>query len=99
MQLRTGQTLFSTVDPTSVVVIKAPSDDVEVTVGGAAVTDAKPDPVPAGPADGDGTLLGKRYSDDAIGIELLVSKPGTGTLAVNGTPLPLKESKPLPASD
>ena len=46
-----------------------------------------------------GTLMGKRYVDAVGSFELLCVKPGKGTLAVNGTPLQLKEAKPLPASD
>jgi hypothetical protein len=47
----------------------------------------------------DGSQLGKRYADDEFGVELLCTKAGQGTLAVNGRPLPLKAAKPLPASD
>jgi len=32
-------------------------------------------------------------------VEVLVTKPGAGTLAIGTTPLVLKDSKPLPASD
>jgi hypothetical protein len=99
LQLRAGQALFSTIDPTAVVVIKAPAEPVTVSISGAEVTASKPESVPSGTPAGSGTRLGKRYADDAIGIELLVSKPGSGTLEVNGGPLDLKESKPLPASD
>ena len=101
MKLRVGQTLHSAVDSTAVVVIKAPQDDVSVTCGGAEMLDAKPD-APTATADAgqqDGTARGKRYAADAVGIERLCSKAGQGTLAVNGTALPLKEAKPLPASD
>lgn len=45
-----------------------------------------------------GSALGKRYVDDT-GAELLVTKPGEGTLAVGRTPLELKTAKALPASD
>jgi hypothetical protein len=48
---------------------------------------------------GDGTLLGKRYTDAAGSVELLCTKPGPAGLAVNSIPLQLKDSKPLPASD
>lgn len=99
LQLRAGQSLFSTVDSTAVVVIKAPAEPVTVSVSGAEVTDTKPEPAPSGNPAGTGTLIGKRYADEELGIELLVSKPGSGTLEVNGTELPVKESKPLPASD
>lgn len=98
LQLRPGQSLFSTVDSTAVVVIKAPPAPVTVSISGTEVTDTKPAEAPSG-AEGRGTLLGKRYVDDEVGIELLVSKPGTGTLEVDGTELAIKESKPLPASD
>jgi hypothetical protein len=47
----------------------------------------------------DGTLLGKRYADEDLGVEVLCTKAGTGTLALDGTPLPIKAAKPLPASD
>ncbi|BDN80354.1 hypothetical protein MPS_4188 [Mycobacterium pseudoshottsii JCM 15466] len=43
-------------------------------------------------------MLGKRYVDEA-GAELLVTKPGAGSLSVGATKLALKEVKPLPASD
>jgi len=101
VQLRAGLALHSVVDTTAVIVVKAPSVDVTVSCGGTEMTDTKPD-VPAGqpaPDQSDGTLLGKRYADDALGIELLCTKAGAGTLAVNGLALPLKDAKPLPASD
>jgi hypothetical protein len=46
-----------------------------------------------------GTTLGKRYVSPAGDLELLCTKPGKGSLAVSGTPLVLKEAKPLPSSD
>ena len=42
---------------------------------------------------------GKRYSDDSVGIEVLVTLGGVGTLAVDGVPLDLKSAKSLPSSD
>ncbi|AKN15482.1 hypothetical protein B586_01210 [Mycobacterium haemophilum DSM 44634] len=50
------------------------------------------------PAFADGTVMGKRYFDET-GAEVLVTKPGAGTLSVGLTMLQLKEVKPLPASD
>ena len=99
VQLRAGQALYSTIDPTSVVVIKAPAGPVSISVNGVALTASKPDVVPSDAPAGEGTVLGKRYADDGTGIELLVTKPGTATLEVNGASLAVKESKPLPASD
>ena len=99
---RTGQTLVSTVDATTVVVVRAPGADVELTCGGAPMVDAKAGSVEKGtvdPAQAEGTQLGKRYADDEAGLEVLVTKPGQGTLALDGRALPLKGTKPLPASD
>ena len=45
-----------------------------------------------------GTPVGKRFEHES-GLEVLCTKGGTGTLAVDGKLLPLKESKPLPSSD
>lgn len=103
MKLRVGQTLVSTVDTTTVIVIRACAQDVAVTCGGAAMVDSKagagaPEGVPD-PHQMEGTLIGKRYADDGLGLELLVTKPGTGTLAIDGKPLPVKGARPLPASD
>lgn len=104
MKPRIGATLASTVDPTTVVVIRWGAEDVELTCGGVAMVDITADVRPAGPrvADPmqqDGTQLGKRYADDERGVEVLCTKPGAGTLAVAGRPLPLKGAKPLPSSD
>ena len=43
--------------------------------------------------------VGKRYANEEIGLEVLCTKAGTGTLTVNGEVLLPKEAKPLPASD
>jgi hypothetical protein len=47
----------------------------------------------------DGTQIGKRYVDEADTIQLLCTKAGSGTLALDGTPLLIQAAKPLPASD
>jgi hypothetical protein len=103
MKPRVGQTLSSTIDATTVVVVRCPDTDLAITCGGAAMVDPKaPAPDTTGvpdPARMDGTQLGKRYADENLGVELLCTKAGQGTLAVDGTPLPLKAAKPLPASD
>jgi hypothetical protein len=46
----------------------------------------------------EGSLLGKRY-EHSSGLELLVTKPGAGSLGVGEQALKQKESKPLPSSD
>jgi hypothetical protein len=97
-----GQSLASAVDATAVVVVRWPDADLELTCGGAAMVDAK-DPAAAtgtpDPTQSAGTQLGKRYVDPANAVELLCTKAGAGTLAVNGNPLVVKAAQPLPASD
>ena len=103
MKAKIGQTLASAVDATTVVVVRWPDAELEVTCGGVSMVDPKgPDAGMKGtadPAQAAGTQLGKRYVADDVGVELLCTKAGTGTLAVNGTALELKTAKPLPASD
>ncbi|MFC4499426.1 MULTISPECIES: hypothetical protein [Streptomyces] len=103
MRPRVGQMLASTVDTTAVIVVRCPDEELEITCGGAAMTEGggpgpdttrTPDPALMG-----GALLGKRYADEELGLELLCTKAGPGTLAVNGLALPMKSAKPLPASD
>jgi len=98
---RAGQQLVSAVDSTAVIVIKAPAAECTVTCGGVAmataggpVTTADLDPALMG-----GTRIGKRYVDDADTIQLLCTKAGQGTLALDGSPLQIQAAKPLPASD
>ena len=101
MALRPGTKLFSTVCDTQVVVVKAPSDDVEISCGGAPMVQEDPGG-PAGSPDqpsGEGTAIGKRYADEDLGLELLCSRAGAGALTVDGEPLLVKGAKPLPASD
>ncbi|WP_262058848.1 hypothetical protein [Streptomyces sp. STR69] len=102
MRPRVGQMLASTVDTTAVIVVRCPDSDLDITCGGAAMAEGPATGAPTGTADPDrmgGSLLGKRYADEELGIELLCTKQGPGTLAVNGVPLPVKTAKPLPASD
>ena len=103
MKLKPGTRLRSQVDGTEVIVVRSPADDLELACGGQPMIDvaAAPEPglTPAGdPAEG--TQLGKRYTlDGDAAIELLVTKPGKYGLSIDGTPMAIKEAKPLPASD
>jgi hypothetical protein len=84
-----------------VIVVKGPPDEVELTCGGVTMVTAGEEPAAGTLDDGasEGTLLGKRYVNDDDTMEVLCTKPGTGSLGANGTSLQLKEAKPLPASD
>ncbi len=90
MKLRPGQKLHSAVCDAQVVVVRAPSDAVEVGCGGAPLLDDGLEADSASTLDpslGDGPQLGKRYADDDLGLELLCTRPGTGALTVDGRPL------------
>jgi hypothetical protein len=102
VQLKPGERWRSAVCDTQVIVVRAPADPVALELGGHAVValDAEP---PAGlaldPAHSNGSQVGKRYAEEEIGLEILVTKPGAGSPSIAGTPLELKQAKPLPSSD
>jgi hypothetical protein len=102
LELRVGLRLRSTVCDTEVVVVRAPTDAVDLTCGGAPMLPADEAGTPSGApaADAaDGTLLGKRYADETGTLELLCTKAGAGSLELDGSALPQKAAKPLPSSD
>ena len=103
LTLTVGKRLFSTVDSTEMVIVRAPSAEVDLTIGGlqpVLAADQRPTEAPAA-LDGHtgGTLIGKRYIDAADTLELLCTKAGDAIPALGGVPLALKVAKPLPASD
>jgi hypothetical protein len=105
LRLRVGQRLVSATDTTAVIVIKASADDVVLTCGGVAMAGelesaGAGNPNPAPPEGHDrGTVLGKRYESANGAVELLCTKAGTASLAVNDVPMTLKAVRALPASD
>lgn len=98
MKPTVGKALFSTIDTTSVVVIRWGSSELVLTCGGAPMTDSPPD-TPGEPPRNGTTQLGKRYCTEDGATELLCTKPGKGELAVGGIALVIKTASPLPASD
>jgi hypothetical protein len=100
--LKAGSRMRSAVCATEVMVIQAPADDVDVRCGGAPLVPLGTAPsagaAPA-PDAASGTQIGKRYVSEAGDLELLCTKPGAGTLALDGKPLAIKGAKPLPSSD
>ena len=99
--IKNGTRLQSQVCDTQVIVVRASDALDDLRAGGAPMIPIG-DPTDTGltldDAYADGTLMGKRYVDDA-GAEVLVTKAGKGSLSVGTTPLTIKEAKPLPASD
>jgi hypothetical protein len=101
--LRPGLQLRSATCDTELIVIRAPAQSApNLTCGGAPVRIERT-PVearlPLDPGSAEGTQLGKRYVDANASIELLCTRAGVGSLAIDDIPLDLKAAKPLPASD
>lgn len=106
MEIKAGTRLRSAVCDAEVIVVKAPGGDVDLRAGGqpmVAIDAERPagGAGAAGPEAGfdKGTLLGKRYTDDAGTLEILCTKAGPSSLSVGDAPLGVKEAKPLPSSD
>ena len=102
MKLKVGQTLTSAVDATSVVVVRAPDKDVALTCGGVPMLGPEDAPAAGATAQGEpggGLLLGKRYADEPLGLQLLCVKAGEHPVTVDGVALAQKSAQPLPASD
>jgi hypothetical protein len=105
LRLRVGQRLVSATDTTAVIVIKAGADDMVLTCGGVAMTaeleSARADDPNLAPLDGhdQGAQLGKRYESADGAVELLCTKAGAASLAVDDIPMIIKAVKALPASD
>ena len=102
VELKPGARFRSAVCEAEAVVIKAPSDPVDLQCGGHPMVPIGDEP-PAGlsvvPGYDDGVQIGKRYTDGTDGLELLCSKGGTSSLSVGAEFLVLKDAKPLPSSD
>jgi hypothetical protein len=101
MQLRPGTQLESSACHGRVVVVRAPAGvDIDLRCGGVPMREmgTPEERVPIATA-GDPILLGKRYADEELGLEVLCTRSGDGALTLTDTPIPLKAAKPLPASD
>lgn len=102
VELKTGSRYRSQVCNTEFIVVRPLAGDVDLRCGGQPVIDIKAEPAAdcsLQPDSAAGSQLGKRYTDASAQLEVLVTKAGEGTLALNGEPLSVKEAKPLPASD
>lgn len=103
-KLAPGMRLKSVVDTTQVVVVKAPDEPIDLRCGGHAMVGvtATADGAPPGlmdPRHSSGSRVGKRYGDEELGLELLCTTAGEGSLAVGDKPLAVRSPKPLPSSD
>lgn len=102
MDLKPGSRWKSTVCDAQLVVVRPPNADGELQCGGTAVVPIDESVAASGtinPNFAEGVIIGKRYLDEASGLEVLGAKAGAGSLAFNGVPMSIKGAKPLPASD
>jgi len=102
MEITPGARLRSAVGATEVVVIKPPQGEGVLTCAGVPMVPRDDGAAPSSPADaaeGEPTIIGKRYSEESSGIEVLCSQAGDGPLAFGGVVLTVNAPKPLPASD
>jgi hypothetical protein len=102
MDLKPGTRWASQVCDTEAIVVRAPTAPVSLECGGHPMTTVGADGdtgLTLDPAFDQGSPIGKRFVHADSGLELLVTKAGQGTLAIDGTAIPLKEAKPLPSSD
>jgi hypothetical protein len=99
--LKSGIRLKSAVCDTEVMVTKAGADAIELTCGGAEMIEMAGTKTGGAPdaAHAAGTLVGKRYVDEADKFEFLCTKGGKGNLAIGGVALQVKQAKALPSSD
>jgi hypothetical protein len=97
--IKNGTRLASQVCDTQVIVVRSADSLDDLRCGGVPMVAIGAERSGAlDPAFAEGTVMGKRYVDET-GAEVLVTKPGAGSLSVGQTALQLKEVKPLPASD
>jgi hypothetical protein len=102
MDLKPGSRWASQVCNTEVVVVRTSTGPVSLECGGHPMSPVGSDraaDLTLDSAFASGSLIGKRFADPDSGLELLVTKAGEGSLAVDGISIPLKEAKPLPSSD
>jgi hypothetical protein len=102
MDLKPGSRWRSVVCDVEVVVIRPPRGEGTLECGGYPVVphgEARPRDKAIAADFAGGSQAGKRYADEATGLEVLCTKAGAGTLTIGGRPIGAKEAKKLPASD
>ncbi|MBV9842301.1 MAG: hypothetical protein JOY99_12375 [Sphingomonadaceae bacterium] len=100
--MKPGSRWKSAVCGAEFVVVRPPKQAGELKCGGHALLSAgtaAPEGLTIAEELADGIHMGKRYFDEASGLELLASKPGLGSLTLDGRKLAPKEAKALPSSD
>jgi hypothetical protein len=99
--MKPGTKYSSAVCDTQVMVIRTPSEPLDLRCGGVAMIGpgGQASAATLGESFAGGTMMGKRYVDAADRIELLCIKPGRGSLSLGEAKLLVKQPKALPSSD
>lgn len=101
MKLKPGTRLKSVTCNAEGMVIKAAAEGC-LSCGGSEMVDIDADNIAKVDMNEDfahGSLLGKRYINAEGSFEVLCTKPGDGSFALDGNLLLEKETKKLPSSD
>jgi len=97
-----GTRLRSQVCDGQFIIVRAAAGDADLACGGRPVVplDAPESPRLEGDqATAEQLQLGKRYTNAAGDLEVLVTKSAAFALTLDGEPLVMLQSKPLPSSD
>lgn len=94
-----GTKLSSTVCKTQIMALRVPNEELEISCGGAPMQIGDPAELGAMSGENSGTLVGKRYTDEAETMEFLCTRGGEGSLAIKGYVIDIKAAKKLPSSD
>jgi len=101
--LKAGTRAKCAVCDTEVMVVRSVPNEVLLTCGGVEMISMDGAKVEAAHVAADSpaqmALVGKRYVNSADALELLCTKGGKGSLAIDGESLSVKQAKPLPSSD
>ena len=102
MQIKPGSRWRSGVCDGEIVIVRPPKTDETLACGGVPMKPASEptgEKAPMTDRSGEPPLVGKRYGDEASGLEVLCNKAGSGVLTFGGRPLVVREAKKLPSSD
>jgi hypothetical protein len=95
-----GMKLSSTVCKTQIMALRVPATELDITCGGAPMQVGDPETLDEIDATASGgTLVGKRYTDEAETMEFLCTRGGEGSIAIADYTIGIKAAKKLPSSD
>ena len=94
-----GTKLSSTVCKTQIMALRVPVEELQISCGGAPMQVGDPAELSEMSGKNSGTLVGKRYTDEAETMEFLCTRGGEGSIAIEGYIIDIKAAKKLPSSD